>query len=32
VLYSASAATLLFAFILLLILSYAGRRLRRGRP
>jgi putative spermidine/putrescine transport system permease protein len=32
VLFSASAATLLFAFILLLILSYAGRRLRRGRP
>ena len=32
VLYSASAATLLFAFILLLILSYAGRRMRRGRP
>jgi putative spermidine/putrescine transport system permease protein len=32
VLFSASAATLLFAFALLLILSYAGRRLRRGRP
>ncbi len=32
VLFSASAATLLFAFVLLLILSYAGRRLRRGRP
>jgi putative spermidine/putrescine transport system permease protein len=32
VLFSASAATLLFAFILLLVLSYAGRRLRRGRP
>jgi putative spermidine/putrescine transport system permease protein len=32
VLFSASTATLLFAFILLLILSYAGRRLRRGRP
>jgi len=32
VLFSASAATLLFAFILLMILSYAGRRLRRGRP
>jgi len=32
VLFSASAATLLFAFLLLLILSYAGRRLRRGRP
>jgi putative spermidine/putrescine transport system permease protein len=32
VLFSASAATLVFAFILLLILSYAGRRLRRGRP
>jgi putative spermidine/putrescine transport system permease protein len=32
VLFSASAAVLLFAFILLLILSYAGRRLRRGRP
>jgi putative spermidine/putrescine transport system permease protein len=32
VLFSASAATLLFAFILLLILSYVGRRLRRGRP
>jgi len=32
VLFSASAATLLFAFILLLILSWAGRRLRRGRP
>jgi putative spermidine/putrescine transport system permease protein len=32
VLFSASAATLIFAFILLLILSYAGRRLRRGRP
>ena len=32
VLFSASAATLLFAFILLLILSYAGRRLRRGQP
>jgi len=32
VLFSASAATLAFAFILLLILSYAGRRLRRGRP
>jgi len=32
VLFSASAATLLFAFILLLILSYAGRRMRRGRP
>jgi putative spermidine/putrescine transport system permease protein len=32
VLFSASAATLLFAFILLLILSFAGRRLRRGRP
>jgi putative spermidine/putrescine transport system permease protein len=31
VLFSASAATLLFAFVLLLILSYAGRRLRRGR-
>jgi len=31
VLFSASAATLLFAFILLLILSYAGRRLRRGQ-
>jgi putative spermidine/putrescine transport system permease protein len=32
VLFSASAATLAFAFILLMILSYAGRRLRRGRP
>jgi len=32
VLFSASAATLLFGFALLLILSYAGRRLRRGRP
>ncbi len=32
VVFSASAATLLFAFILLLILSYVGRRLRRGRP
>jgi putative spermidine/putrescine transport system permease protein len=32
VLFSASAATLLFAFALLLILSYVGRRLRRGRP
>jgi putative spermidine/putrescine transport system permease protein len=32
VLFSASAATLAFAFILLLILSYVGRRLRRGRP
>jgi putative spermidine/putrescine transport system permease protein len=32
VLFAASAATLLFAFMLLLILSYAGRRLRRGRP
>ncbi len=32
VLFSASAATLLFAFVLLMILSYAGRRLRRGRP
>jgi putative spermidine/putrescine transport system permease protein len=32
VLFSASAATLLLAFVLLLILSYAGRRLRRGRP
>ena len=32
VLFSASAATLIFAFVLLLILSYAGRRLRRGRP
>jgi putative spermidine/putrescine transport system permease protein len=32
VLFSGSAATLLFAFVLLLILSYAGRRLRRGRP
>jgi putative spermidine/putrescine transport system permease protein len=32
VLFSASAATLLFAFGLLLILSYVGRRLRRGRP
>ncbi len=31
VLFSASAATLGFAFLLLLILSYAGRRLRRGR-
>jgi putative spermidine/putrescine transport system permease protein len=32
VLFAASAATLLFAFVLLLILSYVGRRLRRGRP
>lgn len=32
VLFSASAATLLFAFALLLILSYVGRRLRHGRP
>jgi putative spermidine/putrescine transport system permease protein len=32
VVFSASAATLLFAFALLLILSYVGRRLRRGRP
>ena len=32
VLFSASAATLLFAFLLLLTLSYVGRRLRRGRP
>jgi putative spermidine/putrescine transport system permease protein len=32
VLFSASAATLLFGFALLLILSYVGRRLRRGRP
>jgi putative spermidine/putrescine transport system permease protein len=32
VLFAASAATLLFAFILLLILSFVGRRLRRGRP
>lgn len=32
VLFSASAATLLFAFALLMILSYVGRRLRRGRP
>ncbi len=32
VVFSASAATLLFAFVLLLILSYVGRRLRRGRP
>jgi len=32
VLFSASAATLLVAFALLLILSYVGRRLRRGRP
>jgi putative spermidine/putrescine transport system permease protein len=31
VLFAASAATLLFAFALLLILSYVGRRLRRGR-
>ncbi len=32
VLFSTSAATLLFAFALLLTLSYVGRRLRRGRP
>ncbi len=32
VLFAASAATLFVAFALLLILSYAGRRLRRGRP
>ena len=32
VLFSASAATLLFAFALLLVLSYVGRRLNRGRP
>jgi putative spermidine/putrescine transport system permease protein len=32
VLFSASAGSLLLAFVLLLILSYAGRRLRRGRP
>jgi putative spermidine/putrescine transport system permease protein len=31
VLFSASAASLIFAFGLLLILSYVGRRLRRGR-
>ncbi len=31
VLFSTSAAALLFAFVLLLILSYAGRRRRRGR-
>jgi len=31
VLFSTSAAALLFAFLLLLILSYAGRRRRRGR-
>jgi putative spermidine/putrescine transport system permease protein len=31
VLFSASAASLLFAFALLLIISYVGRRLRRGR-
>src|ERR1017187_6371876 len=31
VLFSASAASLLFAFALLLTLSYVGRRLRRGR-
>lgn len=31
VLFSASAATLLFAFVLLLTLSYVGRRLSRGR-
>jgi putative spermidine/putrescine transport system permease protein len=32
VLFSASAALLLFAFALLLILSYVGRRVRRSRP
>jgi putative spermidine/putrescine transport system permease protein len=32
VVFSASAATLLFAFVLLMILSYVGRRIRRGRP
>jgi putative spermidine/putrescine transport system permease protein len=32
VIFSTSTASLLFAFVLLLILSYAGRRLRRGRP
>jgi putative spermidine/putrescine transport system permease protein len=32
VVFSASAATLVFAFLLLIILSYVGRRMRRGRP
>jgi putative spermidine/putrescine transport system permease protein len=32
VLFSASSAALLFAFALLLILSYVGRRVRRSRP
>ena len=31
VLFSTSLASLLFAFVLLLILSYAGRRRHRGR-